>query len=402
MCQYHVKKIPCMLSDSNGTILDSCSSDAIRYTQHHNQLGPIVEVSGNIVPIIGNKTAAPSPFSFFKLISIPILNYDSLEFKTLGVKLFACMHQLHDPIIEIFIRLKVLVTTQCCKFCCKLVFCEKFIYNPLQIKAKIKQYNARGDGIKKIFYDSDELECYGQSGIPSPSNVSFFNLYVNGALQPKQYFNVSAGRLEILTQDAPPKDSIVTLACINLYTGDEFCEETEPLYARNLHFFAFGNGKRIFTESDSVPNAGVNYIPDVSEVSYFNLYVNGVLQPQVTYRLGRGFIELLTSDIPSVDEFLVLESVIVGRNKYLPFRAANCHFNAFSKQKNIFTDKDNIEFYDGCSISTPSDTTYQQLFVNAMLQAPVSYTAQTGVLKLNTYDTPIKDAPFVLQQVSVY
>ena len=65
------------------------------------------------------------------------------------------------------------------------------------------QYNTVSDGDKKEFTNDDEILMYGNKGIPDPNDVSLFNLYVNGVLQPKTNYMVKQGLLT-LTTTAPP------------------------------------------------------------------------------------------------------------------------------------------------------------------------------------------------------
>lgn len=65
------------------------------------------------------------------------------------------------------------------------------------------QYNTVSDGDKKEFTNDDEILMYGNKGIPDPNDVSLFNLYINGVLQPKTNYMVKQGLLT-LTTTAPP------------------------------------------------------------------------------------------------------------------------------------------------------------------------------------------------------
>lgn len=58
--------------------------------------------------------------------------------------------------------------------------------------------------------------------------------------------------------------------------------------------------------------------------------------------------------------------------------------------------------YGNKGILNPELSSYQNLYVNGVLQPHVNYTVQTGMLTLQTEDTPLKGAPIVLQFVSLY
>jgi hypothetical protein len=58
------------------------------------------------------------------------------------------------------------------------------------LKAQIYQYNALSDGKKRIYTNQDELKEYGDMGILSPDATSYYNLFVNGVLQPKTNYKI--------------------------------------------------------------------------------------------------------------------------------------------------------------------------------------------------------------------
>ncbi|WP_249872159.1 DUF4183 domain-containing protein [Oceanobacillus saliphilus] len=51
------------------------------------------------------------------------------------------------------------------------------------------------DGKSRIYTNEDELTEYGQCGILNPSEVSYYNLFVNGVLQPEILYDVKEGYL---------------------------------------------------------------------------------------------------------------------------------------------------------------------------------------------------------------
>ncbi|OPJ56232.1 hypothetical protein CLOTH_06360 [Alkalithermobacter paradoxus] len=91
---------------------------------------------------------------------------------------------------------------------------NKLNYEKSLIKADVYQYNALSDGKKRIFTNEDELIQYGDKGILDPDNVSYFNLFINGLLQPKTNYEIKKGQLLLKTSDIPPKDTPITLVFI--------------------------------------------------------------------------------------------------------------------------------------------------------------------------------------------
>ncbi|HZJ76734.1 MAG TPA: DUF4183 domain-containing protein, partial [Oscillospiraceae bacterium] len=79
------------------------------------------------------------------------------------------------------------------------------------IEVENYQYNTVSNGIKKEFTNDDELLIYGNKGIPEPDDISLFNLYVNGVLQPKTNYTVEAGLLTLTVTNPPLKDAPIIL-----------------------------------------------------------------------------------------------------------------------------------------------------------------------------------------------
>lgn len=85
--------------------------------------------------------------------------------------------------------------------------------------ADVYQYNALSDGIKKIYTNNDEIEEYGDRGILDPDSVSYFNLFINGVLQPKVNYEIQEGLLTLKTEDVPLKDSPVIITFVTFRCG---------------------------------------------------------------------------------------------------------------------------------------------------------------------------------------
>lgn len=83
-------------------------------------------------------------------------------------------------------------------------------------KVKVYEYFALGDGKTYIFTDRDQLPEYRGSGILDPSTVSFYNLFINGVLQPKENYQVTKGKLILKTDDAPVKNAVIILQMVKI------------------------------------------------------------------------------------------------------------------------------------------------------------------------------------------
>lgn len=268
-----------------------------------------------------------------------------------------------------------------------------------EVQEDVYQYNALSDGKKRIYTDGDELIPYGDRGIPAPGSVSYYNLFVNGVLQPEANYKIQEGILEFLTEDLPGEKQLISLVVFTV----RHCSGVR-LRAGNDTYNAVSDGiKRIFTNADELTAYGNKGIPSPREVSYFNLFINGVLQPKKNYTVRKGAMELNTQDIPLPEAILTLESVrIQGIDHQLVKSEANL-YNAYSDGRKIYTDSDEIPVYGNGGIPGPKLYSFQNLFVNAMVQPEINYSVHRGLLRLNTEDAPLEKSPITLQSVrSVY
>ncbi len=64
-------------------------------------------------------------------------------------------------------------------------------------------------------------------------------------------------------------------------------------------YYTISTGRTaIYRDKDGLCDLGQQKILDPCEVSYVNLFINGVLQPHENYNVCEGEIRLLTEDIP--------------------------------------------------------------------------------------------------------
>lgn len=82
------------------------------------------------------------------------------------------------------------------------------------LKADIYQYNTLSDGVKKVYTNDDELIKYGNRGILDPDDVSYYELFINGVLQPRVNYEIQKGILTLKTEDVPIKDSPIIISFI--------------------------------------------------------------------------------------------------------------------------------------------------------------------------------------------
>ncbi|MCM3118769.1 DUF4183 domain-containing protein [Neobacillus sp. MER 74] len=85
-----------------------------------------------------------------------------------------------------------------------------------------------------------------------------------------------------------------------------------PKKVEVIEFYTISNGyKRIFKEEDGINEIGIKIILDPCEVSYMNLFINGVLQPKENYDVQSGVIKLNTVDVPIKGAPVILQMFIV-------------------------------------------------------------------------------------------
>ena len=280
------------------------------------------------------------------------------------------------------------------RFCCK----ARMLHTNLLRRAEVYQYNAISNGQQRVYTNADECTAYGNRGLLSPDDVSCYNLFINGMLQPKANYLLSAGRLALKTADLPLRGQAVMVTYVTFINLNN---EIQPV--KSLLYSAVADGcKRVFTNADALTEYDSAKIPDPRQVSYFNLYVNGVLQPKTNYTVEKGRLTLNTADIPMRGQLVTLEALIIKTPCGGVFKVKTYQYNAYSRAEKIFTDQDGIREYGDAKIISPRYSTYQNLFVNSVIQPQISYSVEEGCLRLNTADAPIKCAPVSLQYINAH
>ncbi|PGL69313.1 DUF4183 domain-containing protein [Bacillus sp. AFS055030] len=84
------------------------------------------------------------------------------------------------------------------------------------------------------------------------------------------------------------------------------------LKTTNHLFFAVSDGlRKIYTSRDGIEEYGITTIRSPDEVSYINLFINGMLQPTVNYKIERGKLTLLTEDIPLKGTIIIIQFISI-------------------------------------------------------------------------------------------
>lgn len=85
-----------------------------------------------------------------------------------------------------------------------------------------------------------------------------------------------------------------------------------PRNIKVFEFYAISDGcSRIYKEEDGVKELGKQVILCPSEVSYMNLFLNGVLQPKESYGVESKVLMLKTIDVPTKGAPIILQMIKV-------------------------------------------------------------------------------------------
>jgi Domain of unknown function (DUF4183) len=86
-----------------------------------------------------------------------------------------------------------------------------------------------------------------------------------------------------------------------------------PIPTTNLLYFTFSDGQKlIYTNDDGLAEYGTTQILSPSEVSYINLFINGIIQPQTIYLVQTGMLTLLTPTAPEAGVPITLQFILIN------------------------------------------------------------------------------------------
>ena len=422
--------IICRLCDENGNELNIYRKDSIRFTELTSpqtrtkrriclKSGKTGEVSAAKILIEGYVSAsmdgqnlsAPIPFRIKQWIYIYAPDNAELRFTVNNLVCHAVFSQDRcADYIKILINIETAVSAVkqkeicACNDPCVVVDETTDTIRMLshaciaqrvdQIKAETYQYTALSDGVKRVYTDADELKEYGHRGILSPHEVAYYNLYVNGVLQPKVNYRMTKGRLVFITADIPTEGATIIIKYITFKS--EKCIDI-----KDDQYFTIADGvKREYTNADELKKYSTRGIPGPDEVSYYNLYFNGVLQPKRNYSVKKGLLRFLTADIPQKDHTIILESIAIQDGCGRLMDVEEYQFDTIAKDSRAYCPYAEITPY-GKGILAPSQASYQNLMVNAVNQPRVDYKVCDSCLILRTEDLPTAGSPVTLQSIRI-
>ena len=243
-----------------------------------------------------------------------------------------------------------------------------FTSKKVDLHGVVLQYSAVGDGQKREFGNRDAIKQYGNQDILSQDEVSYYNVFVNAVLMPKSDYIMTNGCLEFITEDVPN-------------TGQPICIEyvifkaktNQILRTENEYFFAISNGEQRIFEINA---------PDSQEVSFFNLYINGVLQPITNYKVEDHKLMIVTSDIPLTGSVIALEAIRIKGLQGQLIHTQAIQYNSYAKERKYYLNSDRIEQYNSKNIPDPRRTSLQNLYINGVMQPPINYRVRKDLLLL--------------------
>ncbi|OPJ56231.1 hypothetical protein CLOTH_06350 [Alkalithermobacter paradoxus] len=147
------------------------------------------------------------------------------------------------------------------------------------------------------------------------NNVITFNTLPLDDLISINVINISKGTTHMeknkLFWNIGTLESNATVVLLIEITGS-FNKTNNDFNIKNYQYNAISDGfKKEFTNNDALTVYKSNGIPDPNKVSLINLFVNGVLQPKVNYRVKKGLLTLTTNDIPIKGIPITLEYLVV-------------------------------------------------------------------------------------------
>ncbi|WP_230162498.1 DUF4183 domain-containing protein [Peribacillus simplex] len=143
----------------------------------------------------------------------------------------------------------------------------------------------------------------------NPNNLGSFNNQIPITTDPSGNFNV------VFTANNTPGTANITAFLpsfgTNAPTSITIMDCPPPPTVTNLLYFTFSeNQKLVYTNADGLPQYGTTQILSPNDVSYINLFINGIIQPQTIYKVEEGKLTLLDGapqdGVPIILQFIII------------------------------------------------------------------------------------------------
>lgn len=92
----------------------------------------------------------------------------------------------------------------------------------------------------------------------------------------------------------------------------------------------------------------------------------------------------------------------VQKSKNSPLKVETFQYYTISDgEKKVYTDEDELPYYEKVGIKDPKDISFTNLFINGILQPAALFSFQKGILTLNSTEPPQKGTPIILQFIKI-
>ncbi|MDD3392245.1 MAG: CotY/CotZ family spore coat protein [Bacilli bacterium] len=182
-------------------------------------------------PITNNFKCFETPI--FRVIKVDkekqVVVLELLQSQTLNGEIapFYCKHEIckffSSVAISKFIRTGIYINININSFsgleCLQPVWAKRGIPKGItnssnSIIVETSEYITVSDSIKRVYLNSDGIKDFNV--IPDPLTISYYNLFVNGMLQPPSFCTVVEGKMTLNTQDIPISGTYIILQFIKI------------------------------------------------------------------------------------------------------------------------------------------------------------------------------------------
>ncbi len=207
----------------------------------------------------------------------------------------------------------------------------------------------------------------------------------------------------IITWDIGTLNSMNTVVLLAEITGSFYNKNNKFLDVSDYQYNTVSNGiKKEFTNTDELLIYGSHGIPDPNDVSFFNLFINGVLQPETNYYAEDGLLTLTISEPPEKNVPIILEYLVIKDDDNQLVKAETYQYNTLSNGGKTYTDSDELTVYGNQGIIDPNQASYNHLFVNGVIQPGINYVIEPGMLILTDAYAPVEESPILVKFISLY
>lgn len=98
--------------------------------------------------------------------------------------------------------------------------------------------------------------------------------------------------------------------CPDIFPSKDKKPQKQLLETETYVYCTLSDGKKtIFTDHDGLQDYDSSAILAPDQVSFINLFINGMIQPPILYEVTKGMLRLKTTDIPREGVIIVLQFI---------------------------------------------------------------------------------------------